>query len=242
MNQSSQPMTGVAAIVFDLDGVLVDSFAVMRQAFARAYAEVVGPGEPPFETYRRHMGRYFPEIMRLMGLPPELEGPFMRVSAELTDQVTVYDGIRSLLAELRAAGLRLAVATGKSGPRARTLLGRLDLLASFDAVIGSDEVPRPKPAPDIVLRALHELGTYPDAAMMVGDAPTDIRSARGARVRSVAAMWGTTDAAALLRALPDVVAYRPADVSACCPREWRVRRQIAAKSSTAFPSGSCRIA
>jgi AHBA synthesis associated protein len=207
---------GTTAVVFDLDGVLVDSFAVMRQAFASAYHEVVGAGEPPFEEYRRYMGRYFPEIMRLMGLPPELEGPFTRVSAELAGQVTVYAGVRPLLLELREAGLRLAVATGKSGPRARALLARLDLLASFDAVIGSDEVSRPKPAPDIVLRALRELDACPEAAIMVGDAPTDIRSAQAARVRAVAAMWGTTDAAALLRARPDVVAYQPAEVSACC--------------------------
>ncbi|MBW0011114.1 MAG: phosphoglycolate phosphatase, partial [Pseudonocardiales bacterium] len=52
------------AVIFDLDGVLVNSFEVMKEAFTVAYAEVVGPGRPPFAEYSRHLGRYFPDIMR----------------------------------------------------------------------------------------------------------------------------------------------------------------------------------
>lgn len=63
------------AVVFDLDGVLVDSFGVMRQAFAAAYREVVGEGEPPFEEYSRHLGRYFPDIMRIWTCRSIWRGP-----------------------------------------------------------------------------------------------------------------------------------------------------------------------
>jgi AHBA synthesis associated protein len=216
MNRAILPIDAPSAVIFDLDGVLIDSFGVMRQAFAAAYAEVVGGGEPPFEEYRQYMGRYFPEIMQLMGLPPELEEPFVRVSSELAGQVLVYDGVRPMLASLRGFGMRLAVATGKSGPRARALLHRLDLLEAFDAVIGSDEIPRPKPAPDIVLRALRELDARASAAMMVGDAPADLQSARAAGVRAVAAMWGTADEAGLLRGCPDAIVYLPAQILALC--------------------------
>jgi AHBA synthesis associated protein len=205
-----------STVIFDLDGVLVDSLSVMRQAFACAYAEVVGAGEPPFDEYRRHMGRYFPEIMRIMGLPPGLEAPFVRVSGELASQVTIYDGVRTMLCALKGAGIRLAVATGKSGARARALLEQLELLEMFDIVVGSDEIPKPKPAPDIVLRALGALRARAAAAAMGGDAPADMCSARGAAVRAVAATWGTDDRAALLRAGPDVIAHSPADVTALC--------------------------
>src|SRR5205823_7005181 len=170
----------LAAVVFDLDGVLVDSIAVMREAFSIAYAEVVGPARPPFEEYNRHLGRYFPDIMRIMGLPLEMEEPFVRESYRLADRVRVYDGIRETVRALRDSGLGLAVATGKSGVRARSLLDRLGLLPEFDHVLGSDEVARPKPAPDIVLRALELLDVEPRHAVMVGDAVTDLASARGA--------------------------------------------------------------
>jgi AHBA synthesis associated protein len=203
---------GVRVVVFDLDGVLVDSFGVMRRAFDVAYAEVVGDGEAPFAEYNRHLGRYFPDIMRIMGLPLEMEEPFVRESYRLAHEVRVFAGAREVVTALRDNGFGLAVATGKSGPRARSLLGRLDLLRLFDHVLGSDEVARPKPAPDIVLRALSLLDAAPEEAIMVGDAVTDIQSARGAGVAAVAALWGETDEAALLRAEPDATLRKPEDL------------------------------
>lgn len=208
----------VFAVVFDLDGVLVDSFAVMQEAFAVAYAEVVGDGEAPFDEYRKHLGRYFPDIMRIMGLPLEMEEPFVRESYRRAGQVQLFDGVRELLADLSALGVRMAVATGKSGPRARSLLDGLGVLPHFDHVIGSDEVPRAKPAPDIVQRALELLGTPPQRAVMVGDATTDLIAARGAGVTAVAATWGESDVDALLAEDPDAVVESPGEVLALVSR------------------------
>ncbi|MGW0891192.1 HAD-IA family hydrolase [Saccharopolyspora sp. NPDC002578] len=205
------------AVVFDLDGVLVDSFDVMRQAFTIAYAEVVGDGPAPFEEYGKHLGRYFPDIMRIMRLPPEMEEPFVRESYRLADRVEVFDGVPEVLRTLRERGLGLAVATGKSGPRARSLLDRLGLLPLFDHVIGSDEVARPKPAPDIVLRALALLDVPPSTAIMVGDAVTDLDSARAAGVPAVAALWGETDESGLLSRDPDAVLRSPAELLTSFP-------------------------
>ncbi|MFF0289098.1 HAD-IA family hydrolase [Streptomyces sp. NPDC005262] len=205
------------AVVFDLDGVLVDSFEVMRQAFTVAYAEVVGPGEPPFREYNRHLGRYFPDIMRIMGLPLEMEEPFVRESYRLAHQVQLFPGVVPLLRELRDRGLKLSVATGKSGPRARSLLDQLGVLPLFDHVIGSDEVARPKPAPDIVLRALDLMEAGTEEAMMIGDALTDLASARSAGVTAVAALWGETAEEEMLAAKPDVVLRAPAELLGLCP-------------------------
>ncbi|MQY06288.1 HAD-IA family hydrolase [Actinomadura macrotermitis] len=208
---------GPHAVVFDLDGVVVDSFAVMRAAFDTAYAEVVGDGPAPFAEYSRHLGRYFPDIMRIMGLPLEMEEPFVRESYRLADRVTLFPGVVDLLDELRRRGLRLAVATGKSGPRARSLLDTLGVLDRFAYVIGSDEVARPKPAPDIVRRALELLEVAPDRALMIGDAVTDLASAHGAGVTAVAALWGECHEAELLAAYPDAVVRHPAELLDLCP-------------------------
>jgi AHBA synthesis associated protein len=205
------------AIVFDLDGVLVDSFGVMRQAFTVAYREVVGPGEPPFAEYTKHLGRYFPDIMRIMGLPLAMQEPFVRESYRLADQVRMFDGVPDLLNSLRAGGFGLAVATGKSGPRARSLLDGLGVLALFDHVLGSDEVANAKPAPDIVVRAMELLGVGPDETMMIGDAVTDLASARAAGVTAVAALWGESDPVELLAAEPDAVLHAPGELLALCP-------------------------
>ncbi|WP_308298728.1 HAD-IA family hydrolase [Streptomyces sp. GESEQ-35] len=204
-------------MIFDMDGVLVDSFTVMYEAFAIAYKEVVGDGPAPFDEYRLHLGRYFPDIMRIMGLPLEMEEPFVRESYRLAPQVPVFDGIVELLVTLRVRRLKLAVATGKSGPRARSLLDQLGLLPFFDHVIGSDEIAHPKPAPDIVEHALDLMGIPPEQAIMVGDAPTDIASAHGAGVTSAGALWALSDTSGLLAAEPAVVLRRPGDLLSLCP-------------------------
>ncbi|AVT33702.1 phosphoglycolate phosphatase [Plantactinospora sp. BC1] len=203
--------TALRGVVFDLDGVLVNSFDVMRLAFDHAFREVVGDGEAPFEAYRQHLGGYFPDIMRLMGLPPELEGPFVRESYRLAHQINLYDGVGEMLVELRERGIRCAVATGKSGPRARSLLDGLGVLEIFDCVVGSDEVDRPKPAPDIVRRALYLMDVDRDAAVMIGDAVFDVMSARAAGVGAVAALWGECDREVLLAAGPDASVENPAE-------------------------------
>ncbi|WP_405554637.1 HAD-IA family hydrolase [Streptomyces canus] len=204
--------TGLRAVVFDLDGVLVDSSDVTREAFALAYQEVVGAGEPPVEEYSRHAGRSFPDILRMLGLPPELEGPFVREGYRLVHRVRLFDGVTDVLEALRARGIGCAVATGKSGPRARSLLDELGVLSLFDHVVGSDEVAHSKPAPDIVLRALDLLCVRPDEAVMVGDAVTDLASARAAGVRAVAVLWGEEAAQLLLDARPDVALGSPAEL------------------------------
>jgi 3-amino-5-hydroxybenzoic acid synthesis related protein len=200
-------------VIFDLDGVLVDSFDVMRQAFTLAYSEVGGQGEPPFEEYNRHLGRYFPDIMGIMGLPAEMEVPFVRESHRLASQVPLFPGVAELLRTLNDQGLKLAVATGKAGWRARSLLRQLGVLDRFEHVVGSDEVPRAKPAPDIVLRALDLLQVAAADAIMIGDAVTDLTAAKAAGVTAVAAMWGETDEPALLAADPDFVLRKPADLN-----------------------------
>jgi len=213
---STRSVRPVRAVVFDLDGVVVDSFAVMRAAFTEAYRQVVGDGEPPFAEYNRHLGRYFPDIMRIMGLPLEMEGPFVRASTRLAGEVTLFPGVHDLLTDLRDRGIPTAVATGKAGWRARSLLERLGVLHLFDHVLGSDEVAHAKPAPDIVIRALELLSTAPQDAVMIGDAVTDLTAAKAAGVRAIAALWGETDEQALLAEEPDDVLRTPSDLTRIC--------------------------
>lgn len=220
-DRRAMPGEPLDAVVFDLDGVLVDSFEVMRLAFAHAYRGVVGDGEPPFEEYRQHLGGYFPEIMRRMGLPLAMEAPFVAESHRLAHRISLYDGVPDLLTGLRERGVRCAVATGKSGDRARRLLDGLGVLELFDHVIGSDEVAHPKPAPDIVRRALELMAVHRDAAVMIGDAVLDLRSARAAGVTAVAALWGECDRESLLAAGPDACVASPAEFLALVSaRSW----------------------
>ncbi|MCF2435732.1 HAD hydrolase-like protein [Streptomyces thinghirensis] len=205
------------AVVFDLDGVLVDSFDVMREAFTVAYAEVVGPGEPPFREYNRHLGRYFPDIMTIMGLPLEMEEPFVRESYRLAHQVRLFPGWWTCWRSSATAGLKLSVATGKrtTGP----LAARTARCAA--PVRPRDRAPtrwRVKPAPDIVLRALDLMDTGAEDAMMIGDALTDLASARSAEVTAVAALWARRPRRRCWQPNPTWCCGHPPNSSSCARR------------------------
>jgi AHBA synthesis associated protein len=177
-------------IIFDLDGVIVDSLPVTRNAFAAAYLEIVGPGEPPFEEYCKHLGLYFPDIMHRMGLPGEMYASFTRESARRLSDIRVYPQIDTVVAALRRSGVACAIATGRSGERARAVLDALGLLDAFAIVRGADEVTSPKPAPEILLSLLDHLDLEPLDALFVGDAKADLECSRAAQVRFAAACWG----------------------------------------------------
>lgn len=213
---SRDSRSSVRAVVFDLDGVLVDSLAVACEAFATAYAEVVGGEDAPVAEYLRYPGRSFPEVLQMMGLPAAMEKVFVRENYRLASQITPAADILDVLSELRARGIRMAVATSKDGERARSLLRHLGMSGFFDHVIGADEVAHPKPAPDIILRALQLMDVDQRDAMMVGDSVSDLTSAKQAGVTAVAVLWGESDEATLLSAEPDVILREPTALLTLC--------------------------
>ena len=184
------------AILFDLDGVIIDSMPAMRESFKTAYRDVVDAAaedealEPLFQQYCKYLGYDFYEIMDMLSLPHEMKEPFVRHSAEFKHRVLVNDGMPSVLQGLHAAGMKLTVATGKDGYRARDLLDLLNLSQYIDIVTGSDEVKQGKPAPDMLLMQMEMLGVSPSEAVMVGDSPADIQAGKAAGVATVGVLWG----------------------------------------------------
>lgn len=198
--------------VFDLDGVLIDSIPVMRIAFERAYQSVSGEGEAPFEEYLAHLGRHMPETLEIMGLPAEMYDVFVVESRMRVHLIEPCRGASDLLGRFRTAGIPTAVATGKTHDRAVEAMSATGLLDLVEVVVGSDDVARGKPAPDIVRLALDRLGADAAMAVMVGDSPLDLQAGRAAGTRTVAALWGQGSVPELLALAPDMVAHSCADL------------------------------
>jgi phosphoglycolate phosphatase len=187
----------VRAIVFDLDGTLVDSSGDIVAALDALLIEhgrsAVGPAAGRTmigDGARVLIERGFAATGGPVGdIDLALKRWFEIYSADIARQSRPYPGVRETLAELRRRGLKLGVCTNKADAPTRLLLAELDLAAPFAAVVGGDVAHR-KPDPRHILDTLSALGVAPAAALMVGDSPNDAKAAQSAGVPVVIVDYG----------------------------------------------------
>lgn len=207
-------------VLFDFDGVLINSLTVMRLAFEASYRDVYGPGETCFDTlfgeYRKHLGKGFTAIMRAMNLSPDLLPHFQRHSRALAPYVYAFNGITPMLERFGGDGWVLGIATGKDHARTCELLDRLGLRHHFSVVLGSDSVAQPKPAPDMIEAFCAQTDIPVSRLIMVGDAPADLECARRGHCRSIAALWGFSTREVLQAEQPAAFAESPAELFELC--------------------------
>jgi len=191
------------AIVFDLDGTLVDSLPDIVGAFRDAFADH-GLTAPSEAEVRDHVGlpldtmyAAFAPVERVADLSASYRRLYPR---RFTRHSRPFPGVPDALATLRRRGFRLAVATTKRSDMAARLVAAVGLGDALDVVQGTDGFPH-KPAPDVVRRALAALGA--DGVWMVGDTVHDIEAGRAAGLATYAVTWGTHDAERLRAARPD---------------------------------------
>jgi AHBA synthesis associated protein len=206
-------MRRFSAIFFDLDGVIADSIAVTEQAFCHAYRTVMGSAStPPFEEYKRHLGKGLYQILDSLSLPHAMHDPFVAESERLLGSIKPTPGIDRVLAELESLNVMMGIATGKSTRRALQSLDSLGFRRFFPIVVGYDAVVAAKPAPDMIYTLLGHFRARPQEAVMIGDSPADILAAHGAGVSAAAAMWGDGAAEQLAATEPDFVLQAPPDI------------------------------
>ena len=202
-------------VIFDLDGTLIDTRQDITNAAnemlahyglqAKSVAEVTGyVGDGIARLVERCLGSHhvaFEEAVEL----------FKRsYSSHLMDFTRPYPGIVDLLEGLR--GVRKAILTNKSFEMSKTITDGLGLSSYFELIVGGDSIPRRKPFPDGILYILEKAGVEKERALMVGDGPNDILTAREAGVRSVYVRWGFSEEDALDGNEPHRRIDRPEDL------------------------------
>ena len=182
-------------VIFDWDGTVMDSTGRIIACMHKAGADLCLPVLED-DAVREIIGLGLPEALRTLypGIGDrDLERMRERyavhfVAAEASPS-RLYPGARETLATLRAAGLRLAVATGKSRKGLDRVWASSGLGDSFDASRCADET-HSKPHPAMVTELLTELGVAPERALVVGDTSFDLQMARDAGVDRVAVSYG----------------------------------------------------
>ena len=196
-----------AAVLFDLDGTLIDSITLilgsMRYAFAKCDRVIpsdeewlTGVGIPLRTMFQRYAAEDA-EVDRLIAAYREDQ------LANHDNLVRCYDDVPETLAALEQAGHPLAVVTSKGDMLARRGLELVGIASHFKTIVSCDSCSRHKPHPEPVLTALDRLGYEPDEALFVGDSVHDIEAGNAAGVESVAALWGPFTREQLACARPD---------------------------------------
>lgn len=186
-------MRGLEALVFDLDGTLIDSTQAVTTAYREAVLHRGGRRYEAAEIVAAYaVGPPLALLTHLLGRTADDADlvAYHTCLAELIDRVVVYPGVREALRDLQAAAVPLAVFTGGSSRAARIMLEGTGLAAHFAVVVGGDQVARPKPEPDGVERACRLLGVEPRCAGYVGDSPLDLEAARRSGACAIASAWG----------------------------------------------------
>jgi phosphoglycolate phosphatase len=215
-----EPEAWPHAVVFDLDGTLIDS----AQDIAHALNAALGlRGLTPFsvDEVKAMIGGGVPKLaeqalrargVSRLGLLPLASDFVYYYRANLTTHTTLYDGARELLEQLLAEGRLLGLCTNKKEDLVIETLNQLDLAKYFSAVTG-ERFGRPKkPDPAPLLAVLSELRVPPENAVMVGDSVADSGCARAAGVASVMVSFGYGAAGA---PNGDVQAAKLEDLHAC---------------------------
>lgn len=183
-----------AALLFDLDGTLVDSIELILSSGRHAF--IGFGGRPPSdEEWRASIGRPLEQMFRAIA-PDDAEVArlverYRAFQHEHHDRLLrAYAGVVPLLAALSAHGHPLALVTSKGEELARRALAHVGLTEMIPVVVGLDSCTRHKPDPEPVLHALALLGVSPADAVFVGDSTHDMEAGRSAGVRTIGVTWG----------------------------------------------------
>lgn len=199
------------AVIFDMDGTLLDTERVAQQAFLSACAELAVA--PRMDLLLRCVGAADPIARAVLreGYGPGLDidtffGAWSRHFAALSavTPTPLKEGVLRLLDSVGQLGLPMAVATSSRTAHAVEKLGRAGLLGRFQTVIGADQVQRPKPDPEVYLAAAARLGADPRACLALEDSEYGVRAAHAAGM-TVVQVPDMTQPSPDLRALGHIV-------------------------------------
>lgn len=209
------------AVLFDVDGTLVDSLPALTRGLGDAYERFSGV-RPPEPQLRELVGMSLREQMKLYGNPSandeELDAMCAFTIARFGDyeslETEFHEAVEALMFA-KTSGLATALVTSKSRPELNRFQLRFSAWHAVDIAVCSSDVSAPKPHPESAILACERLSIRPEEACFVGDSIYDIRCAKAAGVPVVAVSYGAGPRHALEAEQPDLILDSPRQL-----REW----------------------
>jgi pyrophosphatase PpaX len=203
------------ALLFDLDGTLIDSIELIVRSFQHTTAVHLGaplPREEIIPTIGRSLTQELERVAPGRGMTLlATYRTFMFANHDAL--VSVYPGVRELLHAVRARGIITGIVTSKTRISAAPSFERFLLHHEMDVIVTEDDTERHKPFPDPLLHAAALLDLSPANCWYIGDSTHDMEAARAAGMPAIGAAWGPYGAA-ILAPLADAIAETPVAVLA----------------------------
>jgi len=183
----TQPIPGIRAVIFDLDGTLIDSMPLVLRAFAHAlqpFRPELGIGD----IFQRLGGPPARTLLELIGDETKAAEALRRLDGfgfENAALVEPFVGMRALLDGLHSRGLALAIWTGRDRATTQSIMAGHGLEQYFSVVVCGDDLPTHKPHPEGLVAILTRLGIGPHEAVYAGDADADVLGGSEAGVRTI---------------------------------------------------------
>lgn len=210
-------MQSFEAILFDFDGTLADSYEAITASVNHVRAS---RGHPPLDqdAVRRFVGRGPAYLLENTVPGTDVVQDLLLYRAHhpavMLANTRLLPGALDCLTGFWKRGLKLGVCSNKPSVFTRQILDHLQIGRFLQIVLGPEDVPSIKPAPDMVQKALKVLGVEPSRALYVGDMVVDIETARGAGVTAWVVATGSDQRQALEQAAPDAIFRDLTEVSA----------------------------
>ncbi|HEY3388377.1 MAG TPA: HAD family phosphatase [Prolixibacteraceae bacterium] len=182
------------AVIFDMDGVLIDSEPIHIKIENKLFAELgINVTEAVHRSYMGASNEYMYSDLRLrfnlkesVGELMERDDLFRSDYFSRLETIPLNDGLISLLEEMKSTGLKLAVATSSSPDIVNILLNKCEIASFFEAVVTTSEAGKSKPYPDVYLLAAQKIGVSPQNCIVFEDSPNGLLSAQSAGMLCVA--------------------------------------------------------
>jgi len=196
------------AVIFDMDGVLVDSEPIHYEIENRLFNQL--GITVPDDVHRNYLGTsadfMYADLKSRFGLPGTVNELIQFGETFTCDYfwqlqvLNLNEGVLSLLKELKLAGMKLAVATSSSPEVAKILLDRCEITSYFDAIVTTSEAGKSKPAPDVYLLAAQKIGIPPSNCIVFEDSPTGLAAAKSAGMYCIAVQTSSVNVNELSKA------------------------------------------